>query len=52
MATFEHPLVSIVMPSFNNGHLIAKAINSVIAQSYANWELIIVDNHSAIIRRL
>ena len=47
MATFEHPLVSIVMPSFNNGHLIAKAINSVIAQSYANWELIIVDNHSS-----
>jgi glycosyltransferase involved in cell wall biosynthesis len=34
------------MPSYNHGHLIARAIDSVLAQSYPHWELIIVDNHS------
>ncbi|MCT8858008.1 glycosyltransferase [Shewanella xiamenensis] len=39
-------LVSIIMPCFNSSHYIADAINSVLAQSYTNWELIIVDNGS------
>ena len=40
------PLISIVIPSYNHGHLIARAIKSVLAQTYSNWEAIIVDNHS------
>lgn len=40
------PLVSIIMPTYNQGHLIEKAINSVILQTYSNWELIIIDNFS------
>lgn len=39
-------LVSVVMPSYNHGHLISRAIDSVLAQGYPHWELIIVDNHS------
>lgn len=39
-------LVSIIMPSFNTGPYIQASINSVIAQSYSNWELIIVDDCS------
>lgn len=39
-------LVSIVMPAFNCEHLIAEAVDSVVAQSYQNWELIVVDNFS------
>ena len=39
-------LVSIIMPSFNTGAYIADSINSVIAQTYTNWELIIVDDCS------
>lgn len=38
------PLVSIVMPTYKRAGVIAKAIDSVIAQSYSNWELIIVDD--------
>ena len=39
-------LVSIVMPTYNRGNVIHKAINSVINQSYSNWELIIIDDGS------
>jgi glycosyltransferase involved in cell wall biosynthesis len=39
-------LVSIIMPTFNQGHLISKAIESIIAQTFSNWELIIINNFS------
>jgi glycosyltransferase involved in cell wall biosynthesis len=38
--------VSIVMPTFNKGFYIERAIKSVINQKYEDWELIIVDNYS------
>lgn len=40
-------LVSIIMPTFNTGMFIAESINSVLAQTYENWELIIVDDYSS-----
>jgi glycosyltransferase involved in cell wall biosynthesis len=40
------PLVSVIMPAFNRGRVIEKAIKSVISQTYPNWELIIVDDRS------
>lgn len=40
-------LVSIIMPSYNTGIFIAKTIQSVLAQSYKEWELIIVDDCSS-----
>lgn len=39
-------LVSIVMPSFNTGDFIASTIDSVLSQTYKNWELLIVDDCS------
>ena len=39
-------LVSIIMPSYNTESFIAESIQSVIAQSYKDWELIIVDDCS------
>ena len=38
--------VSIIMPSFNKAKYISESINSVINQTYTNWELIIVDDYS------
>lgn len=39
-------LVSVIMPSYNTGDFIDKSIESVISQTYNNWELIIVDDCS------
>lgn len=40
-------LVSIIMPTYNCGRFIAESINSVLSQTYTNWELLIVDDCSA-----
>ena len=42
----EKGLVSVIMPSWNTGKFIAESIQSVINQTYSNWELIIVDDCS------
>ncbi len=39
-------LVSIIMPSYNTGVYIAETIESVLSQTYQNWELLIVDDCS------
>lgn len=39
-------LVSIVMPAYNSSRFIASSIDSVLAQTYENWELLIVDDLS------
>ena len=40
------PLVTVSMPAFNSERYIAEAIESILAQSYENFELIIVDDGS------
>ena len=42
----EQPLVSVIMNCFNGEKYLQEAIDSVIAQTYENWELIFWDNQS------
>ena len=48
--TFENfintPLVSIVLPAYNREQYITASIESILQQTYVNWELIIVDDCS------
>ncbi len=40
------PLVSIIIPTYNRAHLIGETLDSIIAQTYTNWECIVVDDGS------
>lgn len=42
----KNPLFSIVIPTYNHGHLIKRCLDGLIAQTYANWEAIVVNNFS------
>ena len=42
----DHPLVSVVIPTYNYGHFLKAALESVQAQTNPHWEAIIVDNFS------
>jgi glycosyltransferase EpsE len=44
--TGSDPVVSIVIPTYNRVSMLEKAIESVFAQSFKDWELIIIDDAS------
>ncbi|MDX1977423.1 MAG: glycosyltransferase [Pseudanabaenaceae cyanobacterium bins.68] len=43
----EYPLVSVVLPVYNGEKYLKLAIESVLAQTYHNWELVISDDGSS-----
>jgi glycosyltransferase involved in cell wall biosynthesis len=46
MKSAFHPRVTVIIPTYNRAHLISRAIESVINQTYSNWELLVVDDAS------
>lgn len=39
-------MISVIIPTYNRGHLIERAINSVLRQTYKKIEIIVVDDCS------
>lgn len=44
--TNDQPLFSVLIANYNNGQYLQEAIDSVVAQTYAHWEIVIVDDGS------
>lgn len=42
----EKPTFSIIIPTYNHAHLIAKCLQSLLDQTFSSWEAIIVNNYS------
>lgn len=40
------PLISIIMPVKNTASYLEECLDSILAQTYSNWELIAIDDHS------
>jgi glycosyltransferase involved in cell wall biosynthesis len=40
------PEVSVLIPSFNHAHYLVHALQSVISQSFSDWEVIVIDDGS------
>ncbi|WP_051931201.1 glycosyltransferase family 2 protein [Gillisia sp. Hel_I_29] len=41
------PLISLIIPTYNRAHLIGETLDSIIAQTYNNWECIVIDDISS-----
>lgn len=39
-------MISIITPTYNRAHLLSRMLDSVVRQSYSNWELLIMDDGS------
>jgi len=42
----KNPVVSVIIPTYNQAELLQKALDSVINQTFQDWEVVVIDNHS------
>lgn len=42
----DKPFFSVIIPTYNRGELLRKSIESILAQTYHGWELLVVDDGS------
>lgn len=44
--SIRNPLLSVIIPTYNRAHVLDRAINSVLSQSYSEFELLLIDDGS------
>ena len=44
--TDRSPVFSIIIPTYNRAHLLRRCLNSVLNQTFTDWEAIVIDNYS------
>lgn len=44
--SYHHPLVSVLMPAYAQAEYVAEALDSLLVQTYADWEVAVVDDGS------
>lgn len=42
----KEPAVTIIIPTLNRAHFLKEALNSIVQQTYSNWECLIIDDGS------
>src|SRR5438067_1665630 len=45
-ARMKKPVVSVVIPNYNYAHFLRECLDSVLRQTYRDWEIIVVDDNS------
>ena len=40
------PCISVILPTFERAHLLPRSLRSVLAQTFTDWELIVIDDGS------
>src|SRR5215510_11061089 len=46
VSTFMYPKVSFIVPCYNLAHLLSDCVNSILTQTYENFEILIMDDCS------
>ena len=46
MVNVSHPGISIIIPTYNQANLLREAIQSILDQTFTDWEAIVVNNYS------
>lgn len=46
MTLAQNPFISIIVVNYNSGDMLSKALSALAEQTYSNFEVIVIDNHS------